>query len=208
MEIEIIKSRRKSIVLKMCDSSHAVLKVPYNYSSKRIKQFLEGKLNWLEKVSSQIKQNEEFKEKFNFNKYIYINGEILMQTSQICPDFESLQEQKKLRIIKNFYKKQFGSLKEKVKVIASKNKLFYNSVTPITSKRVWGNFNTNKDMKLNWKLVILPERLSEYIICHELCHGLEMNHSPKFYQCVEKICPNYKVLKKELKSYGFLLKDF
>ena len=62
-------------------------------------------------------------------------------------------------------------------------------------------------MKLNWKLLILPRNLAEYVVCHELCHSLHMNHQPKFWKAVEKICPDFKTRKKELSKYGFLLKN-
>ena len=91
--------------------------------------------------------------------------------------------------------------------ISNETGLAYNEIKMINSVRVWGSFNTAGIMKLNWKLVLLPVQLIEYVICHELCHGLQMNHSSKFWENVSKICPDYKKHKKELYRYSFLLKD-
>lgn len=53
---------------------------------------------------------------------------------------------------------------------------------------------------LNQTLVHLPSRLIQYVIIHEACHLVQKNHSDKFWELVEKYCPNYKELKKELKN--------
>ena len=50
-----------------------------------------------------------------------------------------------------------------------------------------------------------PEAVLDYVVVHELCHRLEMNHSTRFWAQVERVLPNYKSAKKWLKEQGGVL---
>lgn len=64
----------------------------------------------------------------------------------------------------------------------------------------WGSCNSRGEVRLNWRLLQAPPHIINYVICHELAHLKQMNHSAKFWALVEKICPDYKRAEKELKS--------
>jgi len=55
--------------------------------------------------------------------------------------------------------------------------------------------------------MLTPSDVIDYVVVHELCHRKEMNHSPKFWNEVEKVLPNYKSLRKWLKDNGGALID-
>ena len=57
-----------------------------------------------------------------------------------------------------------------------------------------------KQLRLNFRLIMLPKYLIDYVICHELCHTKIMNHSKDFWSLVEKYYPNYKKCRKMLKD--------
>lgn len=82
------------------------------------------------------------------------------------------------------------------------NKLWVNynkiSVKKLKSKR-W-SCSSNKNISLNLSLIHLPEKFLSYVIIHEVCHLLEMNHSKNFWSLVEKLCPDYKNIRKEMKK--------
>jgi predicted metal-dependent hydrolase len=67
-------------------------------------------------------------------------------------------------------------------------------------KTRWGSCNNYGDLSFNLLLIIMPMRLIEYVIIHELAHIKEMNHSIRFWKIVEEFCPDYKRLKHELKE--------
>lgn len=56
----------------------------------------------------------------------------------------------------------------------------------------WGSCNSQREVRLNWRLVHYPPQLIEYVIAHELAHLLEMNHSARFWAVVESLMPTYK----------------
>lgn len=66
----------------------------------------------------------------------------------------------------------------------------------------WGSCNSKKEVRLNWRLLQAPPHIINYVICHELAHLKEMNHSAKFWAVVTSIYPDYKVAEKELKAWS------
>ena len=64
----------------------------------------------------------------------------------------------------------------------------------------WGSCNSRGEVRLNWRLLQAPPHIINYVICHELAHLREMNHSAKFWAVVVSICPDYKRAEKELKT--------
>lgn len=63
----------------------------------------------------------------------------------------------------------------------------------------WGSCNHRGDIALNWRLVLMPLSVVDYVVCHELAHLKEMNHSPRFWSVVEQLCPDWKVRRLELR---------
>lgn len=69
-------------------------------------------------------------------------------------------------------------------------------------KTRWGSCSHNGNLSFSYKILMLPPRMADYIIVHELCHLKEFNHSPKFWALVERFVPDYKEIKKELRKRG------
>lgn len=64
----------------------------------------------------------------------------------------------------------------------------------------WGSCNSRGEIRLNWRLIQAPPHIINYVICHELAHLKEMNHSARFWAVVERLHPDYKRAEKELKA--------
>lgn len=75
----------------------------------------------------------------------------------------------------------------------------YNRVAIRDQKTRWGSCSSRGNLNFNYKIIFLEDDLAEYIIVHELCHLVEMNHSSKFWDRVEKACPDYKSIRQRLK---------
>lgn len=69
-------------------------------------------------------------------------------------------------------------------------------------KSLWGSCTTRRTLNFNAKLGYLPANLRHYIIVHEVCHLVELNHGKKFWELVASILPEYHHLRKELKGYA------
>lgn len=207
MEIEIIRQKRKSLVLNIQDSQHAIVKAPLKMSMGDIEKFVESKKDWLKKHATILQQSELIEKDFQLDKYIYCYAKPVACIEQLNAKFSNLSQNGKKRFIKKCYLEMFDRLKEIAFEVSNKSGLKFDKITPTSSVRVWGSYNVNREMKLNFKLILLPKELIYYVVCHELCHSKHMNHKPVFWSAVSKICPNYKALRKKLGDYSFLLKD-
>ena len=63
----------------------------------------------------------------------------------------------------------------------------------------WGSCNEKTGIRLSWRLIHAPPRLVDYVVAHEMAHLVEMNHSPRFWKVVERLCPDYRSARDELK---------
>ena len=70
-------------------------------------------------------------------------------------------------------------------------------------KTKWGSCTSKGRVTLNLKLIQAPLPLIRYVILHELCHLKELNHSPRFWQLLERVLPNWQALRAELNHYEF-----
>ena len=75
-------------------------------------------------------------------------------------------------------------------------------VTIREQKTRWGSCSSRRNLNFNWKLIMAPPPVLDYVVIHELCHLHEFNHSPRFWQLVAAQMPEYKSWKKWLKQHG------
>ena len=75
-----------------------------------------------------------------------------------------------------------------------------NSISVRNQKTRWGSCSRKGNLNFNYKIVLLPQTLADYIIVHEICHLKEMNHSPKFWALVSRTTPDYKNMRKQLRT--------
>jgi len=94
----------------------------------------------------------------------------------------------------------------RVQELASQHQLSINRVTVRNQRGRWGSCSRHRNISLNWRLIQTPPFVCDYIILHELAHLREMNHSRRFWREVERLCPDYFVAEKWLKTNRQLLR--
>lgn len=119
----------------------------------------------------------------------------------------------KKRIVKRSHKRKvailrYAKYKEVAREVAHKkleefNKIYnfkYGKISIKNQKTRWGSCSRSGNINFNYKIALLPDRLADYIIVHELCHLGEFNHSKNFWNLVEKTIPDYEQRREELKK--------
>lgn len=89
----------------------------------------------------------------------------------------------------------------RVKELAEKLDFKHNHISVKDMKSRWGSCSADKNLNFNFRLYYLPVELMDYVIIHEFCHLIEMNHGEKFWKLVGSYCPDYLVRRKALKKY-------
>jgi len=69
----------------------------------------------------------------------------------------------------------------------------------------WGSCHHDGRVYFNWRLVMAPPHIADYVVVHELCHLLQADHSPAFWRHVAVICPEYRLSRRWLKENGHRL---
>ncbi len=77
--------------------------------------------------------------------------------------------------------------------------LTWNRITIRNQRRRWGSCTSLKNINFNYKIIFLPTHLQDYIIVHELCHLVELNHGQGFWDMVAEQIPQYKTCVAELR---------
>lgn len=113
------------------------------------------------------------------------------------------------RVICGGSKKEYQEYKCQALQLASErvnhfNELYgfsFNRISIKNQKTRWGSCSSKKNLNINYKILFLPKAMQDYIVVHELCHLKEMNHSPRFWQLVQRAVPDCLEIRKKLKGW-------
>jgi len=118
---------------------------------------------------------------------------------------KALQDTVKKLVIDTLKKEAKEYLPMRTIELASLHGISINQIRVKNLQSRWGSCSGKNNINLNIHLMRVPEKLSDYVICHELAHVLHKNHSKSYWNSLEKICPGAKKLDKELARYSPLV---
>ena len=103
------------------------------------------------------------------------------------------------RLLEGWYRDQAPDLlAARMEPLAEVLGVSYARIQVRAQRTRWGSCSSRGTISLNWRLVLLPSALADYVLAHELAHLREMNHSPAFWRLVESVVPQYRCRRREL----------
>lgn len=216
----IVRSYRRSLGLTITKEGKLVVHAPMKLNIKKIMEFIEEKEKWIntkqKEIQSKLNINKDiitYKEflflgkKYNLSQINGIKGVELSENEIIVST--KLDNDEIVPTIKRFYIKTAKKiLFERLEYFANLMQIDYSDVTICNSKRQWGSCDSNRKIKLNFRLIMLPHKAIDFVLIHELSHILEFNHSKHFYKIISSVMPGYKLQQKILKEYDYVLNLF
>ena len=171
---EIVYSARKTLAVQVKADGSVVVRAPKRMAKYKIESFLKEKQDWILSHRERALAASEQKK---------ANG---------------LTEAER----KAALQRAAEMLAEKTARFAKEMGVTYGRITIREQKTRWGSCSSAGNLNYNWKLVLMPERVMDYVVIHELAHREEMNHSTRFYAVVAQQMPDYKVWQSWLKEHG------
>lgn len=215
IETKIIRSNRRSLAMKILPDSTLVVKAPFLLPKFMIDKFIRDNWDWVEKhqakqkikaVKKKYEDGETFLflgEKLTLKIGDYVN--ILYRENELLiPKFMEFRIEKEIKewLIKQSKKIILGQLAKYAKEMDVKHGQIMFSDT----QSKWGTCFADNRLQFNFRLVMAPIFVINYVIVHELSHTIEKNHSYKFWSIVRKFNPSYRQQIKWLKLNGESLK--
>ncbi len=213
----IERSNRKTLSLTVLKNGSVIVKAPISMKDEIINRFVEDKQSWIRDKLASIKETQnKFEDVISGgkcliygNKYSIISSDVKqIQTNDklelLVPNKYAQDKQPKM--VATWFKKLAKKiLTDRLSFIEKRISLKSTSLKIGDSRGRWGSCNSYGNITLNYRVVMLPPEIIDYVIVHELCHLIELNHSRRFWENVEKFLPNYELQRKNIKEYGFLL---
>ncbi len=217
--IKVIRSRRKTVELRITPDAVLIVRVPVFISNADIEKIILKHSEWIEKnLKIAEKRNSEVPDKkfVSGEKFLYLGKHYTLEIvkNQLEPlvfNGRFLLSEKsvpnaKQEFVKWYKKAAFEILSERVKYFSEISRLSFNKVGITNAKKRWGSCSRKKNLNFSYRLVMAPLPIIDYVVVHELAHTVQMNHSKKFWEIVRNILPNFTDRRNWLKENGYKLK--
>ena len=174
-QLRVIRSDRKTISMRITGPCAVEIRAPKTVSQAQIDSFIKEHQAWLDKYLQIVSQREA-------------------EAAQLPP--LTLEE---LQALAN---RALRHIPQRARYFASQMRVTYGRITIRNQKSKWGSCSSQGNLSFNCLLMLCPPEVTDYVVIHELCHRIEMNHSPRFWAEVEKLDPDYKAHRQWLKDEG------
>ena len=221
IEFELVYRKRKTLAIQIKPPDKITVISPEALSEDLIKEKVKSKGKWI------IKKLIDFKDMgFTAFEREFINGEsfmylgrnymlnITVDESLLRPKIELLDSRLQIKTptkdkdilrksMEKWYRREARKIiKKRVEFYKPKFSIEPESVKIKEQKKRWGSCTIKGDLLFNWRVIMAPSPIIDYIVVHEMSHLAIKNHSVKFWKSVENILPDYKDRRKWLKDYG------
>ena len=225
LEYNLKRSSRRTISIMIKNTGQIIVCCPIKTPLANIEKLLFEKERWIVQKLDEIKDKPtvSIEKSFENDDLFYYLGkpyrlkivcknitqkpEIRLEDELLILEISQTENKDKIKsFLKNWYISKAGELLvERIRIYSSVVGLSPKKVAIKEQKTRWGSCSSKGNINLNWKLVMAPLPVVDYVVIHELCHMKEMNHSGRFWGLVEAAMPDYKIYRKWLKENGSTL---
>jgi predicted metal-dependent hydrolase len=187
------------------------VQAPKGTADERVIQLLEDKWDWIQQRSKDMKDRmlgPQHKVYEHGESFLYLGNTYPIQIFEdinITQDYvvfegdklhiyvKQLEDEKIQKALKRYYYQQCKALVQKsIQSYQSHFKTKPRSIRISDSKTTWGTCDSKLQFTFNWKLAMAPLKVIDYVVVHEMCHMVHLNHDRSFWRLVGKIIPDYK----------------
>lgn len=210
--------RARRYVLRLRPDGVARVTVPRGGSRAEALRFVERNRPWLAQQVEKLASRSKTRQEWSVGTAILLRGESVRieagtngesgtirfgsETIQVDNTADDLRGRIE-RHLREIAAKEFPA---RVFELAARHQLTVKRVTVRNQRTRWGSCSRRATISMNWRLIQAPSTVRDYLIFHELAHLREMNHSPRFWREVEKLCPEYRIAEKWLREHSTLLR--
>lgn len=224
-EYEVIRTnRKKSASIKIVAGQVQVV-IPKTLSKKRLEQLLEKKSGWIQRKLQDQAELPSIPEKryVSGESFLYLGRDyrlLLIEGSSVALKMRgrrlelgvdpSLSDAERSAWVRGeleawYLTRADKLLHEKTLLFAEQIGVSPQIVKVKRYKSRWGSCSSRGVVSYNWKIILAPHPVIDYLVVHELCHLLHMNHSAAFWSSVERVMPDYRQHRTWLKQNGIRL---
>ena len=214
---KILRTNRRSLSLTIAKDGSLIVRAPKRLSMDYIYSFIKQKEKWILTKQRQIENNHIVNESiYTYDELLFCGKKYkkvevdglkkveLSGNSIFVP--AGLEKQKQIKLLLKWYVSVTKEiLKERIVYFSNLMQRDYNIIKLDNSKTKWGSCDNKNNLNFNLRLSMLPHKVIDYIVIHELSHIVEFNHSKKFYAIIESVMPDYKKNRALLKQHNYLL---
>ena len=125
---------------------------------------------------------------------------VVRQRARTTTELRPVEDEKASR------QKARRELPERLLELAARHGLAVSRVSVRNQRSRWGSCGRDGHICLNWRLVLMPESVRDYVLVHELMHLRRMDHSPAYWRLVAEACPDYRSARDWLRRHGASLR--
>lgn len=221
IEFDVVFSNRRTMAIQIEPPDKIKVLSPKGAKKDEILKAVKGKSKWIVQKLFQLDEMEALKKTrkmVNGENLLYMGVdyhlEIIVDKIYKKPELElfrdvlyvyiNIDDKDKIRLaLKNWYKeKSLEKVRERVTYYQKYFELVPNKIMVKEQKRRWGSCTSARNLYFNWKIIMAPSHLLDYLVVHEMCHMVHMNHSAEYWNLVRSILPDYKERRDLLKNQG------
>lgn len=207
----VVYKKRKSVGIYIDFYGNVEVRAPKGTPDESVLKLIEEKWDWIQQNIKEMKDRLSGPKENTYEhgeKLLYLGKSYPIQISQdssIAQDhvvFEGerlhiyvkqLEDERIQQALKRFYYQQCKALVEKsIRAHQHHFKTKPRSIRISDSQTTWGTCDSRLQLTFNWKLAMAPLEVIDYVVVHEMCHMVHLNHDRSFWRLVGKIMPDYK----------------